>query len=270
MHPCPKCSYVRQASDTNPDWQCPSCGVAYSKVKAAATAPAEPAPRRRSSANVESSVLASFLTPKGILFSTLVLLILIAVFINGKSWSWRSKMTRPGFVHGVHITEPVIQTFDVSGATPQELDQSMLANGPLNKLYPTRRWGMCLWNIQWDIAHAFDGRECRIDKFSIKLHGVIHLPRYVNRSSASEEMKTKWDSFAAALKTHEYGHWENGIVAAHELEKRLSAIPPNKNCESLNQEITMVGEQLFEEYREIDKEYDRRTQHGVHQGARLW
>jgi glutaredoxin len=29
---CPKCRYVRQAADTAPAWQCPSCGVAYEKA----------------------------------------------------------------------------------------------------------------------------------------------------------------------------------------------------------------------------------------------
>lgn len=31
---CPKCGYARQASDTAPDWQCPSCGVAIEKYRA--------------------------------------------------------------------------------------------------------------------------------------------------------------------------------------------------------------------------------------------
>jgi len=30
---CPKCRYERQPTDAAPDWQCPSCGVAYSKVE---------------------------------------------------------------------------------------------------------------------------------------------------------------------------------------------------------------------------------------------
>jgi glutaredoxin len=29
---CPKCNYVRQSSDTCPEWQCPACQVAYSKA----------------------------------------------------------------------------------------------------------------------------------------------------------------------------------------------------------------------------------------------
>ncbi len=28
---CAKCGYVRKATDTNPEWQCPSCGIAYKK-----------------------------------------------------------------------------------------------------------------------------------------------------------------------------------------------------------------------------------------------
>lgn len=29
---CPKCSYTRKPEDNAPDWQCPSCQVAYNKV----------------------------------------------------------------------------------------------------------------------------------------------------------------------------------------------------------------------------------------------
>lgn len=33
---CPKCGYVRQSKEDAPDWQCPSCGVAYVKAAQAA------------------------------------------------------------------------------------------------------------------------------------------------------------------------------------------------------------------------------------------
>ena len=36
--PCPKCAYVRSAQDNLvPDWQCPKCGVVYSKYAVAAS-----------------------------------------------------------------------------------------------------------------------------------------------------------------------------------------------------------------------------------------
>jgi len=35
---CPKCDYVRKPEDAAPDWQCPSCGIAYQKFRDAAAA----------------------------------------------------------------------------------------------------------------------------------------------------------------------------------------------------------------------------------------
>jgi len=30
---CPKCNHIRTDKDCNPDWQCPSCHIAYAKYK---------------------------------------------------------------------------------------------------------------------------------------------------------------------------------------------------------------------------------------------
>ena len=37
---CPKCQYQRTVSDTAPDWQCPACGIAYTKATPAVSAAA--------------------------------------------------------------------------------------------------------------------------------------------------------------------------------------------------------------------------------------
>jgi len=44
---CPKCRYERQPSDSTPDWQCPSCGIAYSKAEGPMPAQEGSAPRPR-------------------------------------------------------------------------------------------------------------------------------------------------------------------------------------------------------------------------------
>jgi hypothetical protein len=40
---CPKCSHVRPADATNPDWQCPACGICYAKFGAPPAGQARPA-----------------------------------------------------------------------------------------------------------------------------------------------------------------------------------------------------------------------------------
>jgi glutaredoxin len=42
---CPKCSHVRPKDATNPEWQCPACGVCY--AKAGDTGASTPAPARQ-------------------------------------------------------------------------------------------------------------------------------------------------------------------------------------------------------------------------------
>ncbi len=36
---CPKCGYTRTMGESAPEWQCPSCGVAYAKVNAPSARP---------------------------------------------------------------------------------------------------------------------------------------------------------------------------------------------------------------------------------------
>lgn len=43
---CPKCGYTRLANETAPDWQCPSCGIAYAKYTAASSSVSDTTKRR--------------------------------------------------------------------------------------------------------------------------------------------------------------------------------------------------------------------------------
>lgn len=43
---CPKCGYERRPTDSAPQWQCPSCQVAYVKAAQAQSAPAKPSEPR--------------------------------------------------------------------------------------------------------------------------------------------------------------------------------------------------------------------------------
>lgn len=44
---CPKCSHVRPANATNPDWECPACGVCYAKFGDRGAAPSQSPIRSR-------------------------------------------------------------------------------------------------------------------------------------------------------------------------------------------------------------------------------
>lgn len=67
---CPKCQYIRKPGDTAPDWQCPSCGVAYAKYI-----------NRNISGEAPAPVPAGCARSRGLVPVTLLLLVL-ALFIG--------------------------------------------------------------------------------------------------------------------------------------------------------------------------------------------
>ncbi len=72
MTRCLKCNHVRTAQATNPEWQCPSCGVAYSKAMT-------PVPASASGRSSAVAVVATAAAPGLLqrLLSTPLLLLLV-------------------------------------------------------------------------------------------------------------------------------------------------------------------------------------------------
>lgn len=75
---CPKCGYVRRFGETAPDWQCPSCGVAYAK----AGAPAAERERARPASGGGGQLL-------------LVILAVAVVAIAGAAWKAMRPAAQP-------------------------------------------------------------------------------------------------------------------------------------------------------------------------------
>jgi len=68
MQTCPKCQYQRQITDEAPEWQCPSCGIAYAKYieaqsggGAAARRMSNPAPAPESTSSLKILLAGGFL-----------------------------------------------------------------------------------------------------------------------------------------------------------------------------------------------------------------
>jgi predicted secreted Zn-dependent protease len=169
----------------------------------------------------------------------------------------------------VQVEETVIRTYEVSGASVRELNNAMRRTAPVSQADGERVWGHCEWRLNWDFTYSSEGGKCRMDKFSVKISAIIDFPKWTDRNSASESLQRNWDEFSRTLRVHEDGHKENGVRAANDLANRMRALPLEKDCGALKQKIKMLGERITLEYRYIDEAFDRATEHGASQGARL-
>jgi glutaredoxin/ribosomal protein L37AE/L43A len=146
---CPKCHHVRQPTDTAPSWQCPACGVAYTKALAAAAPPPDNAPydartqARRKALEAASQPAAPTRTHK-----PLWLVLCLAAFTAYAIWSGVQAALGPD-----------------GGASRQELRALAAAVRPGEVvMYSTQSCGYCVQAKYWLHRYGFAFTECDIER----------------------------------------------------------------------------------------------------------
>jgi predicted secreted Zn-dependent protease len=72
-----------------------------------------------------------------------------------------------------------------------------------------------------------------------------------------------------ALQKHENGHKEIAIEARDEVVQKIEGLEPYASCQELGEAINSAGRAVLEQYRQEQIRYDKETDHGLTQGARL-
>jgi glutaredoxin len=179
---CPKCRYVRLPSDRAPDWQCPSCGVAYAKASESST-PATTTARAAvgSTGWVPSSRRAEGGRPG--------LKLLAAAAVAYGAWvGWQSS--------GGKLP-------DFGGAPDVAKLAASVKPGDVT-IYTTSTCGYCKQAIAWMGQHGFAFKECNIEtdgscRHDYNRYGGDGVPYLVVKG---HHMKQGFntDQFLAALK----------------------------------------------------------------------
>ena len=161
-----------------------------------------------------------------------------------------------------------LRWYSVTGTDSKSMWQSISANGPKGddgKVFA----GRTDWNLGYRYqTRILDGR-CRVTAVTTRLAVVMHMPRWQDQGRAPAELRTRWQRYLAALREHEDGHRANGVAATAEVQTRVGALPPRPDCGGFDEQARAVANAVVAEYVERDREYDRRTEHGLTQGARF-
>ncbi|MBL8522732.1 MAG: hypothetical protein JNN20_03485 [Betaproteobacteria bacterium] len=144
---CPKCNFVRPADTTAPEWQCPSCGVAYAKARAAMLDPeAVEIPRR---------VVAE---PDGLPWGRIMmgLLLLVTVLIAYKALS-----PKPGAV----VSSATARVSAGGGGGEGQLARlaSSVQTGDV-VVYSAVWCGTCTEAKAWMKSNGFKYTECDVER----------------------------------------------------------------------------------------------------------
>lgn len=127
--------------------------------------------------------------------------------------------------------------------------------------------GLTDWHIEWNFQWQQDaGGLCRLIDHTVNLRTTITLPQL---TEGTDSQRATFEGYLKALRIHELGHYEIARRTAHDINKALAALAPMRGCEALEQVANRTGYQWLEHARRLGIEYDRQTDHGATQGAKL-
>lgn len=142
----------------------------------------------------------------------------------------------------------------------------------LNRASPIREGGKTFhgytkWTVNWRFHWRDDaGAGCRIAGIVTRIEGRMTLPRLVGGSADQRE---RFETYLQALRQHEMGHFAIAKQAGREIDSRILALPPMRDCASLDAAANALGYRVLDQHLAREKQYDASTGHGRTQGAWL-
>ena len=165
-----------------------------------------------------------------------------------------------------HAGDARLVYYDVAGSSASKLREAMNMAGPLDES-GKRFDGRTTWWVAWNFRYASDGGQCKFTSMSTSLDATIVLPRWVHGDRASRSLERKWDSYQAALRRHEDGHYAHGLAAEREIEALGRSFRVAGACSTIARAFNDEAGSIIAKYQALDAKYDLDTDHGENQGA---
>lgn len=110
---------------------------------------------------------------------------------------------------------------------------------------------------------------CRLKDLVVSLDVTIHLPTWAHDGSPPKSIAQDWQRMRDALERHEEGHRDIALDSAEYLHTSLLALGVQEDCQSLRREAQRLFFRAQLRHSVRDGAYERRTRHGIAQGAVL-
>jgi predicted secreted Zn-dependent protease len=171
---------------------------------------------------------------------------------------------------GMLHAEPDVKTsfvfYDIFPISTVDLGKEMKKRSPIKKdgeAFDAYTDWYVKWNFRWNKK---DG-VCVITKVKTSLDVTYRLPRIAKNHPAPPNVRQAFKNYSAALFKHEKNHMKSGLDAAREIENALLNLGSFENCDQLEESANTTGKKITSKYNELDKEYDRKTDHGKTEGV---
>lgn len=152
-----------------------------------------------------------------------------------------------------------IQTYWISGTNAEELQKQLWGRFDGDNAGTT-------WKVSWHYVERVTSEACTPARVTTSIDVQFIFPEWTDETLAPTRLQTKWRRYLAALKRHQDGHKDIGLTAAHVLRLTIQGMGA-KDCVKLKAAVDMAAKEIIARYRQIEQDYDIKTNNGAAQGA---
>jgi predicted secreted Zn-dependent protease len=156
--------------------------------------------------------------------------------------------------------------YDIVGDSAKQLRHELDTKGPIDD-GGKRVDGHTKWYVAWNFRYAPSSGGCAFTQFEVTVKGTVTLPRWVGSKRSSNSLSRKWQSYIAALRLHEDGHYAHGVQAAQDITALGQSFRVSDSCSTIAKTFNDRANAILEQYKAADAAYDSDTKHGEKQGA---
>jgi predicted secreted Zn-dependent protease len=168
--------------------------------------------------------------------------------------------------------EPVVNIqykyYSIYPKTKWDLNKELNERSPIN--FQGKRYrGYTKWFVQWQYKWWKTDKDCKITTVKTILDVTYTLPKIPPNHPTNAEARQVFLRYFTALFKHEENHKNSGLYAARAIEKSLLGLGIFPNCPSLEAAAESKAQQIIQQYRQRDINYDKQTDNGRAEGIMI-
>ena len=170
-------------------------------------------------------------------------------------------------ISSVAFSEPLVseeyEYYYVNPNTRADILTSLKENSPIHENGKIM-YGSSNSDVKWNLKWKHNSQICWITSVNTKVTTTYTLPKLIEGGSGIDDF---WANWYPNLLTHERGHHKLAIDAAEEIERKIRKMPSFSTCDLLEKNANNIVLESINKLRRLQKDYDKRTNHGETQGA---
>ena len=170
-------------------------------------------------------------------------------------------------IYSVAFSEPLVseeyEYYYINPNTRADILTSLKENSPIYENGKTM-YGSSNSDVKWNLKWKHNSQICWITSVNTKVTTTYILPKLIEGGSGIDSF---WVNWYPNLLTHERGHHKLAIDVAEEIERKIRKMPSFSTCDLLEKNANNIVLKSISKLRRLQKDYDKRTNHGETQGA---